>query len=102
MNAVSSLHHEDPWTWARVEPETLGAEVAKVKKFGDSVPDQRCLILIPAINSQSLVLHSEDISTDSHINRSVYLAMNETWMEDSMAVNLPGFHLIYRSTAMSR
>ncbi|GFX39885.1 hypothetical protein TNCV_2646481 [Trichonephila clavipes] len=41
---------------------------AKVKKFCDSVPDQCCLILITTINAQSLVAHSEDISTDSFIN----------------------------------
>ncbi|GFQ96850.1 hypothetical protein TNCT_161251 [Trichonephila clavata] len=63
--------------------------VAKVKKkFCDSVPDQRCLILITAINAQSLVAHSEDISTDSIIHRSDYLAISETWMEDSMPVNV--------------
>ncbi|GFU41309.1 hypothetical protein TNCV_3011331 [Trichonephila clavipes] len=36
---------------------------------------------------------SEDISTDSIINQSNYLAIKETWMEDSMPVNAPDFDL---------
>ncbi|GFW96674.1 hypothetical protein TNCV_2847311 [Trichonephila clavipes] len=58
--------------------------VAKVKRFYDSVPDQRCLILINVINAHSLVSHSEDISTDSIISRSHYFAISEILMEDSM------------------
>ncbi|GFS49072.1 hypothetical protein TNCV_2409531 [Trichonephila clavipes] len=52
--------------------------VAKVQKFCDSVPDQCCLLLISAINAKSLVAHSEDISTDSTLNRSDDLAISET------------------------
>ncbi|GFQ86732.1 uncharacterized protein TNCT_365501 [Trichonephila clavata] len=63
------------------------------KKFCDNVPDQRCLILITVINAQTLVAHSEDISFDSIINRSDYLEISETWMEDSMPMNVPGFDL---------
>ncbi|GFQ71292.1 hypothetical protein TNCT_602451 [Trichonephila clavata] len=37
---------------------------------------------------KSLVMHSESICTDSIINRSDYLATNETWMEYSMPVNV--------------
>ncbi|GFR05770.1 hypothetical protein TNCT_251431 [Trichonephila clavata] len=59
--------------------------------FYDGVPDQRCFILITAINARSLVAHSEDFSNDSIINRSDYLSISETWMEDSMPVNVPGF-----------
>ncbi|GFX31547.1 hypothetical protein TNCV_687951 [Trichonephila clavipes] len=62
--------------------------VVKVKIFCDSVPDQRCFILITVINAQSFVMHSEDISTDSIINRSDYLAINETWVEDSILILL--------------
>ncbi|GFU18987.1 hypothetical protein TNCV_2347641 [Trichonephila clavipes] len=63
--------------------------VAKVKKFCNRVPDQLCLILITAINAQSWIALSEDISTDSIINRFDYLAISETWMKDSMPVNMP-------------
>ncbi|GFR00822.1 hypothetical protein TNCT_560431 [Trichonephila clavata] len=65
----------------------------QIKKFCDSVPYQCCLMHIKAINTQNLVLHSEDISTDSIINLSDYLAISETWMEDSMPVNVPGIDL---------
>ncbi|GFQ81496.1 hypothetical protein TNCT_54611 [Trichonephila clavata] len=50
-------------------------------------------MLITVINAQSLVVHSEDISTDFIINRSDYLAISETWMEESMPVNGPAFDL---------
>ncbi|GFQ65700.1 hypothetical protein TNCT_556821 [Trichonephila clavata] len=61
--------------------------LAEEKMFYNSVPDQRCLILITAINAQSLAVDSED----NIINRSDYLAISETWMENSMPVNVPGF-----------
>ena len=38
----------------------------------------------------SLVAHTVDISTDTLINRSEYFAVSETWMENSMPVNVPG------------
>ncbi|GFS71557.1 hypothetical protein TNCV_5052351 [Trichonephila clavipes] len=50
--------------YQRLSQHPLPKLVAKVKKLCDSVPDQRGLILITAINAQSLVAHSEDISTE--------------------------------------
>lgn len=89
--------------YQRLAQHPLPTLVAQVKKFCDYVPDQRCLILITAINAQSLVAHSEDISTDSIINRSDYLAISETWMEDFKPVQVPGFDLrSYRNTAKRR
>ncbi|GFR01381.1 hypothetical protein TNCT_596151 [Trichonephila clavata] len=76
--------------------------VAKVEKFCDSVPDQRCLILITAIYAQSLVAHSEDISTDFIIIRSDCLTISENWMEDSLPMNVPGFDLKSYCNAANR
>ncbi|GFV80228.1 hypothetical protein TNCV_1477901 [Trichonephila clavipes] len=50
-------------------------------------------MLIPAITVQSLFAPSEYISTDSIINRSDYLVISDTWMNDSMPVNVPDFDL---------
>ncbi|GFW87246.1 hypothetical protein TNCV_5125981 [Trichonephila clavipes] len=80
--------------YQRLAPHPLPTLVSKVKKLCDSVPDQRCLILITTINAQSLVTHSEDISSDSIINRSDYSAISEIWMDYSMPVNVLGFDLI--------
>ncbi|GFW85645.1 hypothetical protein TNCV_852961 [Trichonephila clavipes] len=89
--------------YLRLAHHPLQTLVAKVKKFCDSVPDQRCLILMTTINAQSLVAHSEDISIDSITDLSCYLTISETWMEDSMAVNVPGFDLrTYFNTAKRR
>ncbi|GFR24915.1 hypothetical protein TNCT_263241 [Trichonephila clavata] len=89
--------------YQRLAQHSLPTLVARVKTFCNSVPDQRCFILITAINAQSLVAHLEDISTDYIINRSDYLAISETWQEDSLPVNVPGFNLIsYCNTAKLR
>ncbi|GFR33030.1 hypothetical protein TNCT_261511 [Trichonephila clavata] len=67
------------------------------------IPDQRWLLLITTINAQSLIAHSEDISTDSIINRPDYLAISDTWMEDAMPLNVLDFDLrSYGNTAKRR
>ncbi|GFX07672.1 hypothetical protein TNCV_4159411 [Trichonephila clavipes] len=59
--------------WLNILP-TL---VAKVTSFA-VISYQRYLILITSISAQSLIANSEDISTDSIINGSDYLAISET------------------------
>nr|CAD7430841.1 unnamed protein product [Timema monikensis] len=38
------------------------------------------ILLVSGINAQSLVVHAEDIETDSIKNRSDYLTISETWI----------------------
>ncbi|GFT66814.1 hypothetical protein TNCV_86991 [Trichonephila clavipes] len=54
---------------------------------------QLSYLLISTVNAQSLVALSEDISTNVTKNRSGYLAINRTWMDFFMSVNLSGFDL---------
>ena len=82
---------------------SLPTLVVKVKKFCNNVPDQPYIILITAVNAQKFGPHSEDIFTDTIIKRSEYLAYSETWIENSMPVNVPGFDLrSYCKTAKNR
>ncbi|GFY25943.1 hypothetical protein TNCV_1916931 [Trichonephila clavipes] len=81
---VSPIFRDGQDEYQRLAQQPLLTLVAKVIKFCDSLPDQRYLTLITTvINGKSFAARSKDISTDSIINRSDYLAINETWMEDS-------------------
>jgi hypothetical protein len=53
-------------------------------------------------STQSLVAHVEHIETDSIMNKSDYLVINETWMDDATPVNVSGFQLKACNTALER